>query len=326
MTFSKKLITLKSLMDRKQKASLLAVSSASILAVSKFFVGFLSGSMAVVSSGLDSLLDVFMSAMNLMAIRKAAQPPDPSHPYGHGKAENLAAVFQSLVILFSGSYIIYLSVEKFLGNRKIDYCIGDSGVMALSLGFSFFISRHLKKVGKATGSQALKADALHYTSDLYSNSAALLAILLTYFTHQIFFDFGFAVIVGGIIIFSAGSILKTAVMGLMDSSIPQPIEEKLITLLEGKPYPFAGFHKLRTRLSGSIIFADLHAMFCRKLKIEEAHDRTRELESEISRKIPSMDIIIHIEPCEQACEDTVESCKIRNRAPVKALPERPTLP
>lgn len=313
-------------MDRKQKASLMAVSSASILAVSKFFVGLLSGSMAVVSSGLDSLLDVFMSAMNLLAIRKAAQPPDPSHPYGHGKAENLAAVFQSLAILFSGSYIIYRSMEKFLDDRKIDYSIWDSGIMVVSLGFSFFVSSHLKKVGKATGSQALKADALHYTSDLYSNSAALLAILLTYFTHQIFFDLGFAIIVGCIIIFSAGAILKTAVMGLMDSSIPQTIEKELVILLETKPYPFAGFHKLRTRLSGSIIYADLHALFCRKLKIEEAHDRTRELESEISRKIPSMDIIIHIEPCELACEDTAESCKIRNQAPVNALPEGPTLP
>lgn len=299
-------------MDIKQKASIFAVSSALILAGSKFSVGHFSGSMAVVSSGLDSLLDVFMSAMNFLAIRKAAQPPDPSHHYGHGKVENLAAIFQSLVILFSGSYIIYLSVVKFFGHQKIHYTVWDLGVMIVSLGFSFIISNRLKKVGAATGSQALKADALHYTSDLYSNSAALLAILLAYVTHQVAFDLGFAVIVGGIIIFSAGSILKNALFVLMDSSIPKVIQEELVTLLDRKPYPFAGFHKLRTRSSGSKLYADLHALFCRTLKIEEAHERTRELESEITRAIPSMDIVIHIEPCEQPCEETEESCKIRS--------------
>jgi ferrous-iron efflux pump FieF len=308
----------------KQKASLFAIISAFILAGSKFSVGFLSGSMAVLSSGLDSLLDVSMSAMNFLAIGKAAQPPDETHHYGHGKAENLAAIFQTIAIVFSGSYIIITSVQRWIEHQKIKYSILDLGVMLLSLGFSFFISRRLKKTGETTGSQALKADALHYTSDLYSNSAALLAILLTYFTGQIFFDLFFAVIVGGIIIYSAGMIGKNALFGLMDTSIPKATEEKLTGILNGLTYPYAGFHKLRTRISGSRIYGDLHVLFCRMLKIEEAHERSRELESEINRKIPSMDIIIHIEPCEESCENTLESCKINKKvSPGKLLsPEK----
>jgi len=298
-------------MDIKQKAFLFAICSAAILAGCKFTAGFFSGSMAILSSGLDSFLDVSMSAMNLWAIRKAGQPADQDHRYGHGKAENLAAIFQTLVIVFSGSYIIITSIHKWIEFKKINYSVLDLGAMILSLSFSFFISRHLKKTGEATGSQALKADALHYTSDLYSNAAALLAIVLTYFTGQIFFDLFFAVIVGAIIIFSAGIIAKNAIVGLMDSSIPQATEKKLISILEGMPFPYAGFHKLRTRTSGSKIYGDLHVLFCRMLKVDEAHERTRELESEIARTIPSMDIIIHIEPCEETCENTVESCKIR---------------
>lgn len=298
-------------MEIKQKASLFAIISALILAGSKFSTGLISGSMAVVSSGLDSLLDVFMSAMNFLAIRKAIQPPDSNHPYGHGKAENLAAIFQTIVIVFSGGYIMVTSAQKWIGYQKIHYSPLDLGVMILSLVFSFFISRRLKKTGEITGSQALKADALHYSSDLYSNSAALLAIVLTYVTGQILFDLLFAVIVGGIIIYSAGMIAQKALFGLMDSCIPKETEEQLIDLLEGMPYPFAGFHKLRTRISGSKIYGDLHVLFCRMLKVDEAHDRTRELESEINRKIPSMDIVIHIEPCEEPCENTKESCKIR---------------
>lgn len=300
-------------MDIKQKAFLFAICSAAILAGCKFTAGYFSGSMAILSSGLDSFLDVSMSAMNFWAIRKASQPADQDHRYGHGKAENLAAIFQTLVIVFSGSYIIITSIHKWIESQKINYSILDLGVMILSLGFSFFISRRLKKTGNATGSQALQADALHYTSDLYSNAAALLAIVLTYFTGQIFFDLFFAVIVGAIIIFSAGIIAKNAIVGLMDSSIPQATEKKLISILEGMPFPYAGFHKLRTRTSGSKIYGDLHVLFCRMLKVDEAHERTRELESEIARTIPSMDIIIHIEPCEETCENTVESCKIRKQ-------------
>jgi cation diffusion facilitator family transporter len=267
-----------------------------------------------------------MSAMNLLAIRKSSQPPDPSHHYGHGKVENLAAVFQTLVIVFSGSYIIYASIQKWLDAQKITYSIWDGVVMIVSLIFSFLISRRLQTIGETTGSQALKADALHYTSDLYSNSAALIAIVLTYFSGQIFFDLLFAVMVGGIIIFSAGLIAKNALLGLMDFSISTGDQEKLISLLAGKPYPFAGFHKLRTRTSGSKIYADLHALFCRALKIEEAHERSRELELEIARAIPSMDVIIHIEPCEQTCEVTEESCKIRHPESSNSIPLNPTLP
>jgi ferrous-iron efflux pump FieF len=300
-------------MDIKQKASLFAIVSAFILASSKFSAGLFSGSMAVLSSGLDSLLDVSMSAMNFLAIGKAAQPPDETHHYGHGKAENLAAIFQTMVIVFSGSYIIVTSVQRWIEYQKINYSLLDLGVMILSLVFSFFISSRLKKTGEITGSQALKADALHYTSDLYSNSAALLAILLTYFTGQILFDLLFAVIVGGIIIYSAGMIGKNALFGLMDASIPKATEEKLTDLLEALPYPFAGFHKLRTRFSGSRIYGDLHVLFCRMLKIDEAHERTYELEREINREIPSMDLVIHIEPCEESCENTMESCKIQKK-------------
>jgi ferrous-iron efflux pump FieF len=297
-------------MDIKQKASLFAVCSAFILAASKFSVGLGSGSMAVASSGLDSLLDVFMSAMNFFAIRKAAEPPDDTHHYGHGKVENLAAVAQSLVIIFTGVIIIYKAGEKFFPQATIQYSSLDLGVMTLSLIFSFAISSVLRKIGRKTDSNALKADALHYTSDLFSNSAAILAMVLTYFTGRVAFDLLFAVIIGMIIIVSAFNILKSGSLGLMDTHA-DPIEKKLMEILSRLPYPYAGFHKLRTRTSGNKIYGDLHLLFCRMLKIGEAHERSRELESEITEKIPSIDIIIHIEPCEEPCEDTEESCKFR---------------
>lgn len=300
-------------MDIKQKAALFAASSASLLAAGKFGIGLYSGSLAVVSSGLDSLLDVFMSAMNFLAIRKASQPPDETHDYGHAKAENLAAVAQSLVIIFSGALILYKAGEKYWTGAIIHYTSLDLGIMGLSLFFSFTISTVLRNIGLKTESNALKADALHYTSDLYSNSAAILAILLTFYTGINAFDLLFAAIIGIIIILSALSILKKGSLGLMDTRIAEPQEKTLIDILNACPLSFAGFHKLRTRVSGSKIFGDLHVLFCRKLKIEEAHDLTKELESDIHRRLPSMDVVIHLEPCEEECGDEEENCTIRKR-------------
>ncbi|HSO72983.1 MAG TPA: cation diffusion facilitator family transporter [Thermodesulfobacteriota bacterium] len=298
-------------MDIKQKASLFAVASAFVLAASKFSAGLLSGSMAVVSSGLDSLLDVFMSAMNFWAIRKAAQPPDQSHPYGHGKAENLAAVFQSAVIIFTGSWIIYQAGQKYFLATAIHYSPLDLGVMILSLVFSFFISRVLGRVGRKTDSSALRADALQYTSDLYSNSAAILAILVTYYTGRMAFDLFFAAVVGLIILVSALRILKSGLLGLMDTRIPEPLERQILDILGQVSFPYAGYHKLRTRLSGNKKYLDFHLFICRKLNIHEAHEQTEKMEDTLTQQIPNTDVLIHTEPCPYPCELTDPTCSVR---------------
>jgi ferrous-iron efflux pump FieF len=300
-------------MDIKQKASLFAISSASLLAVSKFSVGLFSGSMAVVSSGLDSLLDVFMSAMNFLAIKKAAQPPDQTHHYGHGKVESLAAIVQSTVIVFTGAFILYKAGEKYFFNERITYSPFDLGIMVLSLVFSFFISRVLGRVGQKTDSNTLMADALHYTSDLYSNSAAIMAIILTYYTGIVSFDLLFSVIIGLIIIVSALKIFKNGLLGLMDTRIPESLEKELHRIIETLSYPYAGYHKLRTRFSGSRKYVDFHLLLCRTLKIDEAHDRTSLLEQNIRDKIPNTDVIIHAEPCPNECDLTDETCSVRNK-------------
>jgi cation diffusion facilitator family transporter len=310
-------------MDVKQKASLFAVVSAFVLASSKFSVGLLSGSLAIISSSLDSLLDVFMSGMNYFAIRTASQPADDSHPYGHGKAEDLAAVAQSVVIVFSGSFIIYKAIQSYLNNLVITYSSYDFLIMIVSLAFSFAIVLLLKRVGKQTGSNALLADALHYTSDLFSNSGAILAIILTYYTGRTFFDLVFAVITGCIIIASAIKIAKGGISGIMDSSISEKMTKEIESIIQGMPFPAAGFHKLRSRYSGSNKYIDFHMLFCRKLRIDEAHDLANKLEKEISKKVKHVDVVIHNEPCDKSCDLTEATCTIRiggqtrpDRAPV----------
>jgi len=300
-------------MDVKQKASLFAVLSALILASSKFAVGLFSGSLAIISSSLDSLLDVFMSGMNFFAIRTASQPADDSHPYGHGKAEDLAAIAQSAVIVFSGAFIIYKAIDSYVHNVVISYSPYDFLVMIISLAVTFAIVFLLKRIGKQTGSNALLADALHYTSDLFSNSGAILAIALTHFTGKTFYDLVFAVIIGCIIIFSAIKIAKSGISGIMDTSISEKMTKEIEGIIQGMPFPAAGFHKLRTRYSGSIKYIDFHMLFCRKLRVDEAHELANKLEKEISKKVKHVDVVIHIEPCDKGCDLTEATCTIRLR-------------
>jgi ferrous-iron efflux pump FieF len=254
---------------------------------------------------------VFMSGMNFFAIRKAAQPADDSHPYGHGKAEDLAAVAQSAVIVFSGSFIIYKAIEAYLNSMVITYAPYDFLVMIVSLVFSFAVVFLLKRVGKQTDSNALLADALHYTSDIFSNSGAILAIALSYFTGKTYFDLIFAVITGCIIIFSAIKIAKNGISGIMDSSISDKMTKEITGIIQGMPFPAAGFHKLRTRYAGSNKYIDFHMLFCRKLHIDEAHELANMLENEISKKVQHVDAVIHIEPCDIDCDLTEATCTIR---------------
>jgi ferrous-iron efflux pump FieF len=297
----------------KYKASLFAIASAAVLALSKLTAGLASGSMAVLSSSLDSLLDIFMSGMNLFAIREAAKPADYRHQYGHGKTENLAATAQSLVIIFTGGMILYKTIDKFLHKEVIRYSWIDLGVMVLSLIFSMMIAIVLRKVGEKTDSSALKADALHYTSDLYSNSAAIVAIILTYYTGMTSFDLLFSVVVAFILIFSALKIFRDGFGGLMDASVPGNVEQRLHEIIGALPYPYAGYHKMRSRVAGSRKYVDFHLLICREEKIDEAHKLADRLEIIMAEEIKNLDTVIHIEPCASPCELTEETCIVRKK-------------
>ncbi|HEX2967157.1 MAG TPA: cation diffusion facilitator family transporter [Syntrophorhabdaceae bacterium] len=300
-------------MDIRRKASLFAIVSAVILTSSKFAIGLMSGSLAVISSGLDSLLDIFMSGMNYIAIQRAAVPPDREHQYGHAKAENIAATVQSLVIIGTGGMILYAAIDKFTHRESIAYSGYDFGVMVLSLLFSAVISTVLRKAGEKTDSSPLKADALHYASDLYSNSATIAAIVVAYYTGKTFFDLLFSVVIAVFIIFSALRILRQGVGGLMDSRIPPDVEDKLQSMISALPYPYAGYHKMRSRVAGSKKYTDFHLLVCRRENIGNAHDLAEKLETTMTKEINNLDIVIHIEPCQSDCDLTEENCTVARK-------------
>ena len=162
----------------KIEAARLSIFTALTLAVLKLLTGFFTGSLAVLTSAIDSLLDILMSGINLMAIHHAEQPADENHPYGHGKFETLATIFQALVIASSGVWIVYEAIQRMIVASPIKQTGIGIAVMSVSTVASFMISRHLRQVAKATDSSALEADSLHFSMDVYTNLALLTGLVL----------------------------------------------------------------------------------------------------------------------------------------------------
>ncbi|PLX89506.1 MAG: cation transporter, partial [Desulfuromonas sp.] len=152
----------------KIKAAGVSITTAVVLATVKLIIALASGSMAILASAVDSLLDILMSGVNFIAIRHAEQPADECHPFGHGKFETMATLFQALVITVSGSLIIFESTRRLFNGIVLQKLDVGAVVLALSAMVSWLVARYLKKVARATDSSALEADSLHFSMDIYT--------------------------------------------------------------------------------------------------------------------------------------------------------------
>lgn len=292
---------------RRLNAARLAIITASLLAVIKLATGLFTGSMALFSSAADSLLDILMSFGNFVALHHAQKPADDQHPYGHGKYETAATLLQSLLVAASGGYILLESIQRLrLGSdlHRIDLGIA---VLALSVLVSWLLSRHLKKVGMATDSSALQADALHYATDVYSNLALLTGLVAVKLLGWSWLDPLLSMAVGLYILYAAFGLLKNSMDDFLDARLPEEQLQLITQCIEKYRQDVTGYHNLRTRRSGVVKLIDFHLTFCRFKTIEEAHDIADSVEKEIESLIPNADITIHLEPT--SCADC-RNCEI----------------
>lgn len=298
----------------KFKASRTAVFTAAFLAFLKFGVGFALSSLVIIASALDNLVDVLMSTLNYFSIKKAAEPPDKTHSYGHEKIENLSALAQGFFLLSSLLYLAYLSVVKIVSGRS-DIKEPLFGVLALffSLTATLFLSRYLKKQAKKTGSVALKADALHYSTDVYTNLAAILALFLIFLTGYKLLDPVFALIASVYLLIQPLKLIWEAVGGLIDKSLSSSLLEELDQLIFSHAPYVVDYHNLRSRQAGSKKIVDFHLVVCRQLDFQAAHQLVEEIEREATGKLGSADVLIHSDPCPGECELSWESCEIKKR-------------
>lgn len=299
----------------KIRAARYSILTALTLAIMKFVVGLLTGSLAVIASAVDSLLDLVMSGVNFLAIRQAEQPADDGHSFGHGKYETLATLIQSLVISASGGWILYEAIRRLnAGDIKVQQIGNGVIVLAISMAASFWISRYLRRVGKATDSSALQADSLHFAMDIYTNGALLAGLVILSFVDAPWLDPVMSLLVALYILKEALSLARHALRDMLDAELPDEVRNEVIRLVNEHHGELLDIHNLRTRRAGSQKLMDFHLTVCKHLTVQAAHDLADHLEEAIAKEIRGANVTIHVEPCRRRdCPGTDKCVSVKNR-------------
>ena len=284
--------------DRERSnAARFSVGVATGLIVLKLGVAVLTGSIAVVASALDSMLDLFASLVNWVVIRTAEAPPDREHPYGHGKAESLGGLVQSLVIGLSGLYVLLEAGNRLRTPVPVRYTVAGVAVMAVGMVASAWVVARLRRVARQTDSPALWADSMHYLTDVYTNGGALLALLVVRFTGSPLPDTVTGFAIAALVLWSAFQVLTQAVNGLMDRRLPDETVTRIRDLLLAHPDVIA-LHDLRARQSGADKFVQVHVEMNGRMSFEAAHNVAEALTNELEQLLQRASVIVHADPVE----------------------------
>ena len=291
------------------RLSILVVVS---LIVLKVVVGIITGSLSVLAQAIDSFLDLFAVIITFLAIRVAARPADESHPFGHGKAENVAAIIQAVLIFFAGGSIIYAAIRRIQTEAALEMTEAGMVVMAVSIAASIFLSRYLLRISRQEDSMALEANAHNIAADVYSAAAVFIGLLVVRFTDITIIDPILAGVVALYIFKVAFDVLRKSFGGLVDVKLPESEESAVrLAITEHFTSEVVSFHRLRTRKAGNQRHIDLHLVMPKHISIEEAHDMCDHLEKDIEGRLLNTDVIIHVEPCDDNCDICNLSCEDR---------------
>lgn len=281
----------------EKKATLISTSVAMLLVVMKMSIGILSGSIAVLASAIDSLLDLTVSIFNYFALHNAEKDPDDDFNYGRSKIEPLAAVIEGTVISLSALFILYEALVKLAHPREMEFVGVSITVMLVSIIITSFLVVFLNKVAKKTGNMVIKADALHYKTDIFSNGAVLLALGLVSVTSEHIIDPILGIMIGIYMIYSALPIIKEGILMLLDAALSEEEIEKIKEIIDSDK-TVTNYHHLRTRASGSHIFISIHVVFNVSISLYDAHLVSDKLEGKIKKLFSDkkVHILMHMDP------------------------------
>jgi cation diffusion facilitator family transporter len=293
-------------------AARLTLGTVIVLIAVKAIVAVVTGSISITAQATDSFLDLIAVVIALFAIRIAVMPADEEHPFGHGKAEGIAAIIQAVLIVGAGGFIVYCAVERIVDGATLEMTEAGIGVMLFSTVVSIFLSRHLTRVSRATRSLALEACARNITADIYSAAGVLLAMVVIRLTGLTILDPIIALGVAILIFKAAYDVIRKSVGELADARLPEEEEKTLTATIIEHRGQLAGFHAIRSRRAGDQRFIDLHLVMPRNASLEEAHAMCDHLEEDIKTRLPGTSVTIHCEPCRVECwECYVVSCSLR---------------
>ncbi len=278
-----------------RRATNLAVAAAALMIVGKLGAWLATDSVSILSSLADSVMDVLASLINLFAVRQALQPPDREHRFGHGKAEPLAGLGQALFISASAIFLIVEAVGRILEPEPIARAPVGIGVMVFAIIVTTALVTYQRRVVRLTGSTAIRADALHYASDILMNIGVIAALALAMTVGWGLADPIIALVIAAVIIHAAVRVARSAIQQLMDREFPEQDRERIRQIVLEHP-DVLNCHDLRTRRSGIDSFIQVHVEMDSSLTLLRAHEISDDVEARIRKVFPHAEVLIHADP------------------------------
>ena len=277
------------------RAALAATLVATLLLIIKIFAWWYTGSVSILAALVDSLVDIAASLTNLLVVRYSLQPADEEHTFGHGKAESLAALAQSMFISGSALFLFLTGIQHLITPEPMRAPLVGIVVTVAALITTLMLVTFQRWVVRKTRSQAVRADMLHYQSDVMMNGAILVALALSWYgLHRA--DALFALGIGVWILYSALRMGYEAIQSLLDRALPDDERQAIVDIVAAWP-GVRGAHDLRTRQSGPTRFIQLHLEMEDNLPLVQAHLIAEQVEQAILSRFPGSDVIIHQDPC-----------------------------
>lgn len=276
-------------------ATYASVSTAILLVTTKFGAWIATDSVAMLSALIDSALDVLASLVNLLAVRKALQPADQEHRFGHGKAEALAGLGQAAFISVSAVFLLFQATRRLASPEALENSGIGIAVMVLAIVATLALVIFQRYVVRQTGSVAIAADSLHFRSDLLLNASVIAALILSASFGWRSADPIFAIGIAAVVLFSAWRILRMAFDTLMDREFSDDLRERIRSIVLSHP-EVRDMHDLRTRKSGTNSFIQLHLDLAVDISLLRAHEIADAVEAKIKETFPEAEVMIHQDP------------------------------
>jgi cation diffusion facilitator family transporter len=281
----------------KSGAAALSIASNALLIALKLAAGAITGSIAILTEAVHSLIDLVASVVAFVSVRKADEPADAEHPYGHEKVESLAATIEGMLILVGAAIIFYEATHQLVVGATVERLGLGIAVMAFSVFANLGVSTVLSRQAKAHESPALEGDAAHLRTDALTSAGVLFGLAVVQVTGNAAFDPITALVVATAIVWAGIRIVRRSSGVLVDETLPEAELDRIEAAIASARTPeVAGYHKLRARRAGSRRHIDFHVQYRSGTSLELAHELAHRMRDSIEAEIPQAEVLIHVEP------------------------------
>ena len=281
----------------KSGAAALSIASNSLLIAIKLAAGAITGSIAILTEAVHSLIDLIASVIAFVSVRKAGEPADADHPYGHEKVESLAAAIEGMLILVGAGIIVYEATHRLVVGSEVERLGVGIAVMGFSVLANLLVSAVLYRQAREHESPALEGDAAHLRTDALTSAGVLAGLAIVQITGVVAFDSITALIVAAAIVTAGLRIIRRSSGVLVDEALPDDEMDRIeAAIAAARTAEVAGYHKLRARRAGSRRYIDLHVQYRSGTSLERAHELAHQMRDEIEADIRRADVLIHVEP------------------------------